>query len=268
MTDLKYKLGVIGAGNMACAMLQGAFDQGILEPKDVLASRRHPERRDLLRQTLGLDVTADNHTLIQQSRMVMLALKPQQASRFFMEHGSAFVKGQILFSVLAGITVDTIRSAITKGVTVIRTMPNTPALVGKGVTLVTGDPLPTPLYSFLKASGSVVPVAEAQFDHATAISGCGPAYVFLLAESLAGAGRHLGLEEKLAERLANDTLFGAAALLEHSWPDIDAEQLRHKVTSPGGATAAAIAVMENQNIRTMMEAATKAAQARAEALGK
>jgi len=267
MSDSIYKLGTIGAGNMATAMLRSALTASILQPDEVLASRRDPARREHLHNETGVHVTGDNAALIQQSAIVMLALKPQQAAEFLTRHGSHFRPDQVLFSVLAGTTTTTLRRNVTAGVTIVRTMPNTPAQVGKGVTLLTGDAPSPDLVRFLNASGSLIRVDESQFDHATAISGCGPAYIFLMAEAMARAGVELGLDPVLAERLANETLFGAAALLEHAWPEVDAPELRHRVTSPGGATAAAIGKLQENELIAIVSEAAKAAQKRAEELG-
>ena len=259
--------GIIGLGNMASAMLRGAFAAGELGPHDVLGSRRDETRRKELERSLGIETTDDNSELIARCDTVLLALKPQQAREFFATHAAAFNPNQTLVSVLAGVTTTTLRSSVPCSLRVIRTMPNTPSLIGRGVTLVTGDELTNEVDTFLRASGSVVHVDESQFDQATAISGCGPAYVFLLAEALTSAGQVQGLAPELSKRLAYETLYGAAALLEARSNELDATELRRRVTSPGGATAAAIGVLQARGIEQLFCDAVGAAQRRATALG-
>ncbi len=267
MSSDNKKWGIIGAGNMASAMLTGALKNGVLSSQDVIASRRDPSRRKALESEFGIETTDDNAAVIERSQTILLAIKPQQCSAFLNQFGSQFRAGQTLVSVLAGITTTSLRFAIPKDVRIIRTMPNTPSVVGRGVTLITGDAVPSEVSEFLEASGSVIPIDEEQFDHATAISGCGPAYVFLLAEALTDAGISQGLDTALAKQLAYETLYGAATLLELRANEMNAEELRERVTSPGGATAAAVGVLQARGMSHLIRDAVGAARRRATTLG-
>ncbi len=268
LADLR--LGVIGAGSMGGALLHGVLAAGIVEPSRAQASRKNPERLDELRERLGVAATTDNRALVASSDVILLAVKPQVFPALFEELEGALRADQLLISVAAGITAKSIEDSAGCQIPVIRAMPNTPALVGAGMSPYClgryADPSHGALAEQLLGSvGQTVRVSEEQMDAITATSGSGPAYVFYLVEAMQAAAEDLGLPQALAARLAQQTVFGAAKLLSES--SDGPEELRRRVTSPGGTTAAAIQVFEDTAFPTHVRDAMRAACKRAEELG-
>jgi pyrroline-5-carboxylate reductase len=264
-----YALGFIGAGNMAEAIARGAIDKGVLSADRMIASDPSQARCDLF-TGLGIKVFASNAEVIAQSEQVMLAIKPQVLGELagdLAEHG---VDGQVLISIMAGIGTKKIATMIGKPARIIRVMPNTPMMVGLGMSgLAAGEhamegdeALAMKLFG---AAGEVVRVDEKLMDAVTAVSGSGPAYVYYLAEAMQKAATELGLGEH-ARLFVSQTILGAAKMLVDS-PDAAAE-LRRKVTSPGGTTAAALGHMDSQKVVDVIVDAVKAAEARGRELGK
>lgn len=255
---------------MGQALATGIVSSGQLGPGDIaiveLDAGRRSQLADLLPGVTLVDAPVE-------SEGAVLAVKPPHVCDVA---ASAVAAGaQRLLSIAAGITTKAIEAAVQQGagreVPVVRAMPNTPALVGLGATAIaagsgaTSDDLDW-ADALLSAVGTVARVDEDQLDAVTALSGSGPAYVFLVAEALIEAGVRRGLDPELAASLTTQTLLGSATLLAQS--DDGPETLRAAVTSPGGTTAAGLAVLEDHEVRLAFVAAVEAAAARAEELGR
>jgi len=264
-----YALGFVGAGNMAEAIARGAIEKGVLEASAMVASDPSAARRELF-AGLGVKVVDTNAEVIAQSGQVMLAIKPQVLPELAGELAAHGGDDQVLISIMAGIGTEKLCETIGKPARVIRVMPNTPMMVGLGMAgLAVGEqakPGDEELAMKLFGSaGEVVRVEEKLMDAVTAVSGSGPAYVYYLAEAMEKAASELGLGEH-GRLLVSQTILGAARMLADS-PDTAAE-LRQKVTSPGGTTAAALGHMDDHNLVNVIADAVKAAEARGRELGK
>jgi pyrroline-5-carboxylate reductase len=268
MIGMAYRLGLIGAGNMAEAIVKAAIDQGVLRPDQMIAADPAEARRQVLAQ-LGVATVDHNAEVLQQSEQVMLAVKPQKLAEpaaDIARHGS---NDQVLISILAGVGTGKLEEAIGGSRRIVRVMPNTPVMVGYGMAGIAlgahaqaGDEALT--VQLFSAGGETVQVAEEQLDAITAVAGSGPAYVFYLAEAMEQAAADLGLGEQGA-KLVTQTLLGGAHLLAES--DQSAATLRQKVMSPGGTTEAAIQTLEARQVREAFGAAIEAAEQRSRALG-
>jgi pyrroline-5-carboxylate reductase len=226
--------------------------------------------RDRLHATFDIGVFTDPVAAIAGADVVLLAVKPQTMPVVLDELAGHVQLGQLVLSIAAGITISSIESRLGNHLPVVRCMPNTPALIGHGITGMTAGRNCNARHralaeEILSAASEVVWLAdEALMDAVTAVSGTGPAYFFLLTEVLAAAARELGLPAATADRLAAITCFGAGAMVASS-PD-EAEELRRRVTSPGGTTEAAMAVLENGAFRDLMLRAVAAARDRSREL--
>ena len=266
---MKYKLGLIGAGNMAEAVAKAAIEQGLVTADKIIASDTNPERRDLF-ASLGINVTEDNDLIVTEARQIMLAVKPQVFPDVAGLLGKVDAQRQIIISIMAGITTAKIEELAGQPLRVIRVMPNTPMMVMQGMAGVACGESCQPgddafAMQLFGAVGKAVSVSESDIDAITAISGSGPAYIFYLAEAMEEAAKQMGLGDDGAV-LAQQTILGAALLLGRS-PDT-AGELRRKVTSPGGTTQAALEYMEQHNVRQAITDGILKAQARSIELGK
>ena len=262
------KLALLGAGNMAEALFRGALRAGLFQPWQATAADPSPERRELFRE-MGAGVTASNREAAGEAGLIILAVKPQQLGGVLAEIGD-LAASKLVVSIVAGAPSAKIASALA-GARVIRTMPNTPLLVGMGATGMAAGPCATAAdmdlaRSLFEASGVVVQLHESELDAVTAVSGSGPAYLFYLAEAMIEAARAEGLTESCSRKLVAATLRGAAELLARG--ESTPEELRRRVTSPGGTTAAAVEVLDSAQVRTRMVEAVRRAAERSRELGK
>jgi pyrroline-5-carboxylate reductase len=261
-----------GAGKMGGAILSGLLARG-LDARSVIVQDPDPARpvADLLADN-GIDVLPFIDELTQPPGVILIAVKPQVMDAVLPPLAKLAGPETLILSIAAGRRIATFEKHL-PGAAIVRAMPNTPASIGRGMTVAVANSKVTPAQraladDLLSAVGEVMWVDdEALLDPVTAVSGSGPAYVFLLAECLAEAGRAAGLDAKLAERLARATIAGSAALLEAS--DLSAEQLRKNVTSPGGTTAAALEILGGDDgLQKLMTAAVAAATKRGRDLAK
>jgi pyrroline-5-carboxylate reductase len=266
---LSQGIAFIGGGNMATALIQGLITTHTARREQLLVSDVRPEGLASLRDKYGIRTTLDNRVAC-QSDVVVLSVKPQVFPTLLPAIAPHLAPSTLVISVAAGVSVHAIEAGLPHS-RVVRAMPNTPALVSAGATAVapgskaTADDLALATRIF-GSVGSVVQVDDSQMDAVTALSGSGPAYVFLLAEALAAAGAELGLPQDIAAVLAAQTIYGAGKLLNESH-DAPAE-LRRKVTSPGGTTAAGLATLEARDFAGAIAACLRAACARGSELGK
>ena len=260
---------LVGAGKMGGAMLAGWVRLGFARTQIVvLEPRPSVEITALARTGVRLNPPVKE---IRDVAFVVIAIKPQEAEAIAPALKPLVGQNTLVVSVMAGKTVGFLENALGAGAAIVRSMPNTPAAIGRGITVAVPNPKVTPeqrtlAHRLLGAVGAVEWVAdEALLDAVTAVSGSGPAYVFLLAESLARAGAAAGLPADLAARLARQTVAGSGELLHQS--PLDAATLRQNVTSPGGTTAAALGVlMAADGLDPLLEKAIAAATRRSKEL--
>lgn len=213
----------------------------------------------------------DNLTAVRKADVVVVAVKPQDVTTVLGEVADVLQPGKVVISLAAGVSLSVLEGHAPDGVAVVRVMPNTPALVGQGMSVLSPGSACTEAQlaqaeELLSACGRVVTLPEAQMDAVTAISGSGPAYVFLVAEAMIESGVRLGLPRDVATELSVQTLLGASTMLSDT--GTHPTLLREQVTSPGGTTAAALAQFEDHRLRAAFIAATTAARDRSIELAK
>lgn len=261
----------IGAGNMAHALIQGLIATARLPPQRIVASDPDDSRLRTLQSELSIRVTSNNPDAVADADVVVLATKPQVLGTVLEELAAALRPDTLVISIAAGVPTRRIQEGLAEGTRVVRTMPNTPALVGAGSTAVaaglhaTEEDLQVAQQLF-ESVGIVVRVLESHLDAVTGLSGSGPAYVFSMIEALRDAGVREGLSEPIALRLAAQTVRGAARLLLESGEAPEA--LREKVTSPGGTTLAGVQALQEQGFHDAVVGAVRAATRRSSELGK
>lgn len=263
------KLAFLGAGNMAEALVKGILKSGLCPAASITVSDTAPARLDLFQSSFGVRATGSNREAIREATVIVLAVKPQVMAAVCAELQGAVSPDVTVISIAAGTRIATIEQALGGNVRVVRVMPNTPALVGQGVSAVSGSFSARKqdvdvTMQLMKSVGIVVHVAEEQMDAVTALSGSGPAYVFYLMEAMLDAATQLGLAPDVAALLVGKTMEGAGALaLGSATPPAE---LRTRVTSKGGTTAAAIAVMDEKSVKASLTAAVLAAHRRSREL--
>jgi pyrroline-5-carboxylate reductase len=265
---------LVGAGKMGLAMLSGWLAAG-LTPAQGLIIEPHPSAELVslcARHGVAVQADAGAAGASPAPSVIVMAVKPQAMAAVFPGVAALAGPDTITLSIAAGKTIASFEAHLPAGAAVVRAMPNTPAAIGRGITVLCANAHATAAQRqlcqhLLRAVGAVGWIAdEALMDAVTAVSGSGPAYVFLLAESLADAGIAAGLDPELARQLARATVSGSGALLDGS--DLDAATLRQNVTSPGGTTAAALEVLmaPKGGLPDLMGRAVQAAVARGKAL--
>jgi len=264
-------LGFIGAGNMASALIKGLIESGVYDRERLMAADKDPEAMKRISALFGVTCYPSNLKVTSESSILVLSVKPQHMQEALEEMREAITDRHLIISIAAGIPLRTIRDIIAKDIPLIRVMPNTPALVQKGVSAMAAGDLVTPAHMdaarrIFGAVGETVEVKETLMDAVTALSGSGPGYVFRIMECMVEAGTGLGLKEETALNLVVQTFLGAAHLAKAS--DDSLSELRRKVTSPGGTTAAGLAVLEEKGLRDTIVEAVSAAWARSLELGK
>ena len=269
--ELNGPLLLVGAGKMGGAMLDGWLAQG-LDPAKVIVvdPAPPPEIKELLAKR-GVRHEASPPKLATPPAVLLMAVKPQMMEAVFAPIAALAGPETLVISIAAGRTIASFEKHLAPGIAVIRTMPNTPAAIGRGITVCTANSAANIraralCEALLSAVGEVGWVEdEALIDAVTAVSGSGPAYVFLLVEALAAAGAKAGLDAALAMRLARATVAGSGELLHRS--DLSAATLRQNVTSPGGTTAAALGVlMGADGLEPLLVKAVEAATRRGQEL--
>ena len=260
----------VGAGAMASAMIGGLLARHDVEPDGIIASDRHRERLDAVGGQFGVRTTLDNLAAARQAHVVVLSVKPQVLPAVLAELRGSVEPGALVVSIVAGATIASIATGLGhRGI--VRTMPNTPAQVGEGMTVWTATPEVSERQreqagAIVAALGRQLFVEEEKFlDMATAISGSGPAYVFLMMEALIDAAVHLGFSRDAARELVVQTIRGSAIYAENQ--PVHPAELRNRVTSPGGTSADALYQLEKGGFRTVMSDAVLAAYERSVALG-
>ena len=260
----------IGAGAMGAAMIGGLAGGDDIDRARMIASDRNEDRLALVCDQFGIRTTLCNREAAREADVVVLAVKPQVLPAVLSELQSGIRQDALTLSIVAGASIGTIASLL-KHRAIVRTMPNTPAQVGEGMTVWTATPEVSPEQraqagTIVGSLGRQLFVDDERFlDIATAISGTGPAYVFLMMEALIDAAVHLGFSRRDARELVVQTIRGAAIYAEHQ--PVHPAELRNRVTSPGGTTAEALYQLEKGSFRTIMSKAVVAAFRRSVALG-
>lgn len=264
------KIAVLGAGKIGEALIGGLLSSGWRQPTDIAASARRKERCAELQERYGIGVGQSSAEAASGAALVVLAVKPQDIEPLLREIVDAIKPDQTILSVASAISTSRIEAMLPSGVPVCRAMPNTPSMVHEGIAgLCAGahadDAHVTLAEEALAHLGAVVRVAEEDMDAVTAVSGSGPAYFALLAESMIEAGILLGLSREISTRLVVQTMFGTAKQLRDQ--RMHPVELREMVTSPGGTTIAAIRELETAGVRAAFLNAIQAAMNRARELG-
>ena len=275
------KIGIIGAGNMGEAIINGIIKSGLCEPTEIWASDVREARLRQLKDMYKINITDENMQILDEADIVILAVKPQDMDGVLQHIASTFprtIKGVKLFiSIAAGFPIKKIEKHLyasldenSKGLLpIVRVMPNTPALVLAGMAGMSGNQYAKEsdlkhARAVLEAIGKVIELKEEDLDAVTALSGSGPAYIFYVIESLVEAGTGLGLRPSHALSLTLETIKGSVKLLEETGEA--AASLRKKVTSKGGTTEAALSVMERHKVKKHLIDAVRAASRRSEEL--
>jgi pyrroline-5-carboxylate reductase len=268
-----HSLAILGAGNMAEAIARGVTGASLFTPAQIAAADPSPQRRELFQHELYIRATEDNADAVRDADIVLLSVKPQTMADVLAGLASSLRDDALIVSIAAGISTGFIERGLGGGKSwrVVRAMPNTPMLVGEGMVAIasganaTAADLATARKLF-ESAADVIEVPEDQIDAVTAVSGSGPAYFFFLVEHMTRAGIEMGLSPQHAHQLAAKTALGSAKMLLTSTDT--PQELRRKVTSPGGTTHAAITHMESQGMPQTIVEALKAAQRRGRELGK
>lgn len=267
MTD-RPTVAILGAGAMGEVLAAGLLAAG-WEPGDLILAARRPERCRELEKHLGVACTLDPAEAARGRDVVVVAVKPGDVPRLLEQCAGVVAAGQVVVSLAAGVPTALFEQTL-GDVPVVRAMPNTPAQIAEAVTALArgahaGDDAMARAEQVLTAVGQTVILDESLLDAVTAVSGTGPAYVFILAEALVEAAIREGLPWHAAEKLVEQTIRGAGMLLASV--DLTPARLRAQVTSPGGTTAAAVHVLEERGFRALVEDAVRAATARSRELG-
>ncbi len=263
------RISFIGGGNMATALISG-ITKTTPGPEWIHISEPNPDARKRLESEFPVQCFNTAAEATMQSDTIVLAVKPQVMPVVLAELSGLIEPGQLVISIAAGVTIDSIRGTLGADIPVIRTMPNTPALIGKGISGLFAGPGCSAAHretaeQVLSATGASVWVEkEGLMNVITAVSGSGPAYYFLLTEALSEAGQALGLPQTEAAWLAVHTAYGAGAMAMQS--NVDVSELRKRVTSPGGTTRAALDSFESDDFKQVVFRAVRAATKRGEEL--
>lgn len=267
MSEEPMRVGIIGAGAMAEAMIGGLIARGGVQ---IVASHPRPERRELLAERYAIHAVAANADAARGAEIVVLAVKPQMLRRVMDELATELDDEQVVLSIVAGATLGTLSVGLNHAA-VVRSMPNTPAQIRRGITVWAASSACSPrqhglAQAVLSALGDERQVADEEFvAMATALSGTGPTYLFAVMEALIDAGVHMGFPRGLAHDLVVATLVGSSEYAQQS--ELHPAQLRNAVTSPGGTSAAAIYELEKGRLRTVLSDAVWAAYRRTQELG-
>ncbi len=261
----------IGSGIMAESMIRGLLSRQIVQPEQIIAAGPRPERGRRLEEQHGIRTTTDNRIAGEEGQIVVLSIKPQVLSVVVGEIRGHLRRQDLVLSILAGTPIEHISNGLAHAA-VVRAMPNTPAQIGEGITVWTVTPEVTEVQqkqaqAILASLGQEIFVDdESYLDMATALSGTGPAYVFLLMEAMIDAGVHMGFSRRVSSQLVFQTMRGSVAYAAQSNSHV--AELRNQVTSPGGTTAEALYHMEKGGLRTVISRGIWAAYQRSIALGR
>jgi len=249
------KLGVIGAGNMAEAIVGGIVKKGIIDASEILCSSPVETEREKFKTYYGVNTTANNMTVVRESEIVLFAVKPQVIPIVIEEIKNDIDEKTLFISIVAGKSIEWFENAAGKSLKLVRTMPNTPALVGEGMTGVSpntnvdNEELEKTL-SILSALGKAAVVPEKLMDAVVAVSGSSPAYVFMMIEAMADGAVRLGMPRALAYKFAAQAVYGSAKMVLDTGKHPG--ELKDMVCSPAGTTIEAVRVLEEMGFRSSL----------------
>lgn len=267
------KIAFIGPGVMAEAMISGLIHRAVASPDQLIAAGPTPERLSQLASKYNIPTTTDNAQAAHQADVLVLTIKPQLLDKVMAGMRGCIQPTGLVLSIIAGATIDKISHGLGHNI-VVRSMPNTPAQIGEGITVWTASHRVSEeqrgmAQRILQALGEEIFVEEENYlDMATALSGTGPAYVFLFMEAMVDAGVHLGFPRRIAEQLVAQTVRGSVDYYRTHEDLVHLAHLRNQVTSPGGTSAAALYYLEKAGFRTAISRAIWAAYERSRELGR
>jgi pyrroline-5-carboxylate reductase len=265
------KFAIIGAGAMGEAIIAGLLRQKLTSPENIHASEPRLERCEELQIKYGIKTSPKNVHVLADADVVVLAVKPQILDKVLNELKGYIPNEAVIISIIAGATIEKISSGLAHQA-IVRTMPNTPGQIGKGITVwfasnAVNQKHLEKAHLMLQALGENIQVDEEYYlDMATAVSGTGPMYVYLFMEAFMDSAVHLGFSRHVAEKLVIETIRGSVDYYESQ--SVHVADLRNKVTSPGGTSAAALYYLEKAGFRTAISRAIWAAYSRSQQLGK
>lgn len=268
------KISFIGSGAMGSAMVAGLIRNGIAQPANLTAADPLPELTECLHKKYGVNITQDNISAVKGADIIILSIKPQRLEHVFHDLANRIKPEALVISIVAGAQIEMLAAGLNHP-HIVRAMPNTPAQIGEGITVWTAaasvsEEQKSMVREILQAFGEEIFVEdEGNLDAATALSGTGPAYVFLFMEAMVDAGVHLGFSRKIAEKLVSQTVKGSANYYIHTMKngEVHLAHLRNQVTSPAGTSAAALYYLEKAGFRTAISRAIWAAYERSSELG-
>jgi pyrroline-5-carboxylate reductase len=261
---VSYKLGIIGAGKIGEALVMGVVGRGLVGKGDIILSVRSEKHRGELEARTGIRTVCDNLEVAREADTIVLSVKPKSVADVIGEIAGLLTKDKLLVSTAAGVSLELIESKAPRGVPIIRTMPNMAVAIGEGMTVLSPGSSVSPerlewAVSIFRAVGRALVLEEQHMDAVTGLSGSGPAYVYIIIESLADGGLKLGLPRDVATELAAQTVLGAArnVLVTGEHP----AKLKDQVTTPAGVTIDGILELEAGRLRvTLINAVVKAAE--------
>ena len=263
------KLGFIGAGNMAKAMMGGVLKNGIFKPEEVIASDLYVPGLEAAKESLGIHITTDNKEVAKNSEVIVLAVKPQFYTDVINEISGLITDNHIIVTIAPGKTLEYLAETFGHPVKIVRTMPNTPALVGEGITgvccneLVTKEELER-VCNILNGFGKAEVLSEKLMDVVVSVSGSSPAYVFMFIEAMADAAVADGMPRPQAYKFAAQAVLGSARMVLETGKHPG--ELKDMVCSPGGTTIEAVRVLEEKGFRSAVFEAMKACAAKSKGM--
>ncbi len=264
------KIAFIGSGTMAEAMIRGLLDQNIVIPNQIIASDPWQARLKYLHERHGVLTMSDNASAAEEGQIIVFSFKPQNLEAVMPGIRGHLRRQDLLLSIVAGVPIHKLANGVAHA-SVVRAMPNTPAQIGQGITVWTGTPEISDLHkqqaqAILGSLGEEIFMSDERYlDMATALSGSGPGYVFMMMEAMIDAGVHMGFSRHVAQQLVTQTMLGSVEFAKRSNKHV--AELRNQVTSPGGTTAEALYHMEKGGLRTVISRGIWAAYQRSIALG-
>ncbi len=253
---LKYKkIGFIGAGTMAKAIIKGIISSGFVSKENITASEISPEIASKASAETGINVLTNNREIVCGSDVIILCVKPYAIQNVLEEIQDSLTKDKLLVSIAAGVSTETIENILNKEAPIIRVMPNTPALAGEGMSAVCKGKFASEadtafILELFNSVGRCIEIEEKLINAVTGISGSGPAFMYLIIDALADGGVKMGLKKDIAIELAAQTALGAAKMVLDTGkhPAV----LKDEVATPGGCTIAGLSVMENEHVRSAL----------------
>ncbi|MDH3973890.1 MAG: pyrroline-5-carboxylate reductase [Deltaproteobacteria bacterium] len=265
------RLGFIGAGNMAEAIMRGVLDSGKVKAAEITAGDSNFERLNVIVEGFGIEGHNKNFEVAKKADIIILAVKPQVMDKVLADIKNEISGDKLVISIAAGVKLKTLAAGLKKGAKIVRVMPNTPALVLAGISAICpgegiDDADKKALFAIFDAIGeSVLLDNEGLMDAVTGLSGSGPAFVYTFIEALSDAGVKVGLPRDISTRLAMQTVYGSAKVVKEL--ERHPAELRDMVTSPGGTTIAGMGALEEKGFRAAVISAVEAATKRSKELG-